>query len=73
MTREEIKNNLLKDEEQQMKVMIAAQFQSLYEYLVKKGFLTKEDLSKINKLTEEWVRKINEVTVDKIMEKFEKE
>lgn len=70
MSREEIKNNLLKDEEYQMKVNVAAQFQSLYQFFVEKGILTKEDLPKINELQEKWVEIINEKAVDNIMIKF---
>ncbi len=39
MTREEIKKELLTNEEQQFKTMVAAQFAVLYEYLVKKEVL----------------------------------
>lgn len=68
MTRDEIKEEILNDEEQQFKTTTAAQFAALNKQLVKKGLLTKEDLDEINKLTNEYVEKINEQSVDTIME-----
>ena len=73
MTKEEVKEMYLKDEEQAFKVVVAAQFTALYEYLVAKGILTKEDIDKINTLTDKYTNAINELAIDKIMEGLEKE
>lgn len=73
MTREEIKEELLNDEDQQFKTMVAAQFATLYEYLTKKEIFTKDDIEKMNKSIEEYVEKINNVTVDVVMERLNKE
>jgi hypothetical protein len=71
MTREEIKKELLTNEEQQFKIMVAAQFAVLYEYLVKKEVFTEADIKEMNKSTEEYVEKINELSVEFMMKSFE--
>lgn len=71
MTREEIKEELLTDDDQQFKTMVAAQIAVLYEYLVKKEVFTKTDIEEMNKSTEEYVEKINELSVELIMKKIE--
>ena len=73
MTREEIKEELLNDDDQQFKTMVAAQFATLYEYLTKKEIFTKAEIDEMNKSTEEYVEKINDITVDMIMKKLNKE
>ena len=73
MTREEIKEELLNDEDQQFKTMVAAQFATLYEYLAKKEVFTEDDIEKMNKSTEEYAERINNAAVDVIMERFSKE
>ena len=71
MTREEIKKELLTNEEQRFKTMVAAQFAVLYEYLVKKEVFTEADIKQMNKSTEEYVEKINELSVEFMMKSFE--
>jgi len=71
MTREEIKKELLTNEEQQFKTMVAAQFAVLYEYLAKKEVFTEADINEMNKSTEEYVEKINELSVEFMMKSFE--
>ena len=73
MTREEIKQEILNDEQQQFQITTAATFKSLYHYLIKKGILTVEDIDVLNKLTIEYANKINEITIDKVMNDLEKE
>ncbi|MBQ7139954.1 MAG: hypothetical protein IJO32_00445 [Bacilli bacterium] len=71
MTREEIKEELLTDDDQQFKTMVAAQIAVLYEYLVKKEVFTEKDIKEMNKSTEELAEKINELSVELIMKKIE--
>ena len=73
MTREEIKQEILNDEQQQFKIVTSATFTALYHYLIKKGILTKEDIDALNKLITEYVNKLNEITIDKVMNYLEKE
>ena len=73
MTREEIKEELLNNEEQQFRTMVAAQFATLYEYFAKKGVFTKDEIEQMNKSTEEYVEKLNEVAVDITMKMLNKE
>lgn len=70
MTREEIKKELLTNEEQQFKTMVAAQIAVLYEYLVKKEVFTEADIKEMNKSIEEYVEKINELLVEFMMKSF---
>lgn len=68
MTRDEIKEEILNDEEQQFKTTTAAQFLALNEQLIKKGYFTKEDIEEMNKTTNKYVKKLNDQAVDTIME-----
>lgn len=70
MTREEIKEELLNDEDQQFKTMVAAQFATLYKYLTKKEIFTKAEIEEMDKLIKEYVEKINDITVDLTMRKL---
>lgn len=70
MTREEVKEELLNNEDQQFRTMVAAQFTTLYEYLVKKEVFTKEDIDEMNKSTVQFAEKLNEVAVDVIMKQL---
>ncbi len=71
MTREEIKKELLTNEEQQFKTMVAAQFAVLHEYFVKKEVFTETDIKEMSKSAEEYVKKINELSVEFMMKSFE--
>lgn len=73
MTREEIKQEILNNEQIQFQTTTSATFAALYEYLIKKGILTKEDIDALNKLITEYVNKLNEITIDKVMNYLEKE
>ena len=73
MTREELKEELLNDEEQQFKTTVAAQFVSLLQHLITKGLFTTEDIDAVNKLTDEYAKAINEKSVDKMMEMINEE
>lgn len=73
MTREEIKQEILNNEQIQFQTTTSATFAALYKYLIKKGILTKEDIDALNKLTTEYVNKLNEITIDKVMNDLEKD
>lgn len=73
MTREEIKEELLNDEEYQFKTTVAAQFATLFEYLVKKGIFTKAEIDEMNKSTDEFAKKLMDVYAGKIAEELSKE
>lgn len=73
MTREEIKEELLNNEQQQTNITINAQFISLYTLLIRKGIMTKNDIEEMEKLTQEYIEKLNNKLIDKIEEEFNKE
>ena len=73
MTLDEIKQELLKDEQAQHDITITATFISLYKQLVKRGILKKEDIDEINKNTIELVDNMNNKAAAEVLAKIEKE
>lgn len=73
MTREEIKRELLNDEQQQTNIIINAQFISLYTQLIKKGLFFEQDINEMNKFTEEYIDKLNDKLTDEIFKKMKEE
>jgi hypothetical protein len=73
MTKEEIKEELLKNDQEQTNIIINAQFMALYTQLVKKGVLYKKDINEMNKFTEEYIDKINNKLTDEIFERIKEE
>lgn len=72
MNREKIKEEIVKDEQQQTNIIINAQFMSLYTQLIKKGLFSTEDIDEMNEFTKEYIEKLNEKLVDKVIEEMEK-
>lgn len=73
MTKEEIKEELLNDGQQQTNIIINAQFISLYTQLIKKGLFSKEDINEMNEFTKEYIDKLNNKLTDEIFKKIEEE
>ena len=73
MTREEIKKEILNDEQQQTNIIINAQFMSLYTQLIKKGLFSEQDINEMNKFTEEYIDKLNDKLTDEIFKKMKEE
>ena len=73
MTREEIKEMILNDADQQFKTTVAAQITVLYEYFIKKEIFTNAEIDEMNKLTDEYVEKLNNIAVNAAMEKLSME
>lgn len=72
MNREKIKEEIVKDGQQQTNIIINAQFSALYTQLIKKGILAISDIDEMDKLTKEYIEKLNEKLVDKVIEEMEK-
>lgn len=70
MTREEIKEELLKDEHSQFQITTSATFLALYKFLVIKGIIKETDIETINKYTNEYADKLNEKAIDECMKKI---
>jgi len=73
MTKEEIKEELLNDEQQQTNIIINAQFMALYTQLIKKGVLYEKDINEMNKFIEEYIDKLNDKLTDEIFKKIKEE
>lgn len=73
MILEEIKKELLKDEQAQYNITTTATFIALYKQLVKMGILKEEDIDEINKNTIELVDYMNNKAVEKILASIEKD
>lgn len=70
MTREEIKEELLKDEHNQFHITTSATFLALYKFLVIKGIIKETDIETINKYTNEYIDSLNEKAVDECIKKL---
>lgn len=73
MTKEEIKEELLNNDQQQTNIIINAQFISLYTQLIKKGLFSKNDIDEMNEFTEEYIKKLNNKITDEIFKKIKEE
>ncbi len=70
MTKEEVKQEILNDEQQQTNITINAQFIALYTQLIKKGLFVTKDLDEMNELTKEYIDKLNDKIADKVLEQL---
>lgn len=70
MTREEIKEELLKNEHHQFQITTSATFLALYKFLVIQGIIRQADIETINKYTDEYINRLNEKAVDECMKKI---
>ena len=68
MTLEEIKEELLKNPEQQYATLISATFCALYEQLIKKGIFSQSDIDEINKASLQINENLNVAAAKKIFE-----
>lgn len=73
MTKEEIKEELLNDDQQQTNIIINAQFMALYTQLIKKGIMVPKDLDEMDKFTKEYIDMVNDKLVNEIFEKEKEE
>ena len=73
MTKEKIKEELLKDEQQQTNIIINAQFISLYTQLMKKGILMKKDIDEMDELVKKYIDELNDKITNKIYEQIKEE
>lgn len=73
MTKEEIKEEILNNEQQQTNIIINAQFMALYTQLIKKGLFSKKDIVEMNEFTEEYIDKLNDKVTDEIFKKIKGE
>lgn len=73
MTREEIKEKILNNDQQQTNIIINAQFMSLYTQLIKKGLLSIKDIDEMNEFTEEYIDKLNNKLIDAAFKKIKEE
>lgn len=73
MTLDEIKQELLKEEQAQHDITVTATFISLYNQLVKRGILKKDDIDEINKNTIELVDNMNNKAAAQVLASIEKD
>lgn len=73
MTREQIKEELLNNEQQQTNIIINAQFMALYAQLTKKGLFSTKDIEEMNEFTNKYIDMLNEKVTDRVMEELNKE
>lgn len=73
MTIEEIKQELLENEQQQTNIIINSQFMALYTQLIKKGLFSNKDIDEMNKFTEEYIDKLNDKVANEIFRRFKEE
>lgn len=71
MTREEIKEEILNNEQQQTNIIINAQFMSLYTQLIKKGLFSKKDIDEMVKFSDEYIDKLNDKVTEEIFKRME--
>lgn len=71
MTREEIKEEILNNEQQQTNIIMNAQFLALYTQLIKKGLFSKKDIDEMVKFSNEYIDKLNDKVVDEIFKRIE--
>ena len=71
MNREEVKKELLNDNEIQFQSAITATFIALYQQLIKKEIFTDKDVDEINENTKKIVDTIKETLIDEIMKVLE--
>ena len=69
--KEEVKKEILNNEQQQGYLTINAQFMSLTTQLIKKDILNSEDIDEMAKLTNEYIEMLNERIIEKAMKELE--
>lgn len=73
MTIEEIKKELLENEQQQTNIIINSQFMALYTQLIKKGVFAQKDIDEMNEFTKEYIEKLNDKVANEIFRRIEEE
>ena len=73
MNKEEVKKELLNDNEIQFQSAITATFIALYQQLIKKEIFTDKDVDEINENTVKIADTINETIIDETMKMLEEE
>lgn len=69
--KDEIKKELLNNDQEQSFITIQAQIISLTTQLIKKGIFKTEDLDEMSKTTNEYIEIVNERIVDKALKELE--
>ena len=69
--KEEVKKQILNNEQQQGYITINAQFISLTTQLIKKGILKIKDIDEMQKTTNEYIEMLNENIINKAMKELE--
>lgn len=70
MTKEEVKQEILKDDQQQTNIIINAQFMAIKTQLTRKGLFSVNDLNEIETLTKEYIDLLNDRIADKVLEQL---